>query len=162
LLRGYPFPSNWPRIEVSGGRQFIDLSAVCRQTRARTVNLYHGGHTMVNEHLFAIFQGFITTLTHGDVRRGASNGRRITTPWTSAIRATESFAHRIIAKFRLSQRDCLQHTFGRRSFDRRNDLSYCANMLTIFRGSLRGPARNRSRGRTSHPEAVLFILQCRP
>src|SRR5271155_4786643 len=92
-------------------------------------------HTMVNEHLLRLFQGF-----HHDAHPMAMVSAVVAsmaafyhdTTDIEDPRHREIFSHRIIAKLPTIAAAAYKHTLGQPFIYPRNDLRYCANMLNMF------------------------------
>ena len=144
LYRGYPVEQ---LAEHSSYLEVADLlinGTLPTKTHHRVFRDSITRHTMVNERLLRFFQGF-----HHDAHPMAMLSAMVASMAafyydTTDIhdpRHREIFAHRIIAKLPTIAAAACKHSLGQPFVYPRNDLSYCANLLNMFCGSLRATRR---------------------
>jgi citrate synthase len=135
LYRGYPVEQ---LAEKSSFLEVADLlisGALPTKAQLDAFQISITRHTMVNEQLLRLFQGF-----HHDAHPMAMVSAVVASMAafyhdTTDIhdpRHREIFAHRIIAKLPTIAAAAYKHTLGQPFIYPRNDLRYCANMLNMF------------------------------
>src|ERR1700689_1450899 len=135
LYRGYPVEQLAERSSYLEVADLLINGALPTKAKYKAFRDSISRHTMVNERLLRLFQGF-----HHDAHPMAMLSAVVASMAafyydTTDIhdpRHREIFAHRIIAKLPTIAAAAYKHSLGQPFVYPRNDLSYCANILNMF------------------------------
>jgi citrate synthase len=135
LYRGYPVEQLAQKSSFLEVADLLINGALPTQAQLGAFQDSITRHTMVNEHLLRLFQGFhhnahpmaMVSAVVASMAAFYHDTTDINDP-----RHREIFAHRIIAKLPTIAAAAYKHTIGQPFIYPRNDLRYCANMLNMF------------------------------